>query len=484
MQRLPSILSCTLALAASTALAGPGDAVYHLTPHGHSTTGVNRLAAVPVGHCMQCHATRALPVSIPDILFTTNDNPLCFTCHATAGKATWLGPTAYNATAHWTSMKMLWPGPVPAARPAADQGKCLNCHTPHGRRDGLGLVADLGYVREEALCLTCHDSNGPASTNISAELSKASAHPVTTVVGKHLSTEPATGPTFAGTNRHAECVDCHNPHAANATARLAGVARVSVTNGAAGTTPTFTLKPATDASPVKEEELCFKCHSAWTTLPAGAKDKAVELNPANESFHPVEAAGKNATAAMTASLLGGTGSPKLTAASLITCSDCHNSEAIPVTTSTVSAYTGTVPSGPHGSNAALGNATRSNALLRAAYRVTPKTGGGYVAAEATLCLICHAGAPFADNSKNNRADTNFRLHGFHLGKGMICAECHSNTHGTRLAAYTANRTYARLVSFAPNVLGTGGAGSQPTFTLGSKSCALSCHGTNHNPENY
>ena len=484
MQRLPSILSCALALVASTALAGPGDVVFQQSPHGHPTTGVNRVATAPVGHCLQCHPTRALPVSIPNILFTANDNPLCFTCHGAAGQAAYLGPAAYNATAHWTSMKMLWPGPVPAARPVADQGKCLNCHTPHGRRDGQGLVPDLGYVREEALCLACHDSNGPASSNLVAELGKARSHPVTTIVGKHLSTEPTTGATFGGANRHAECVDCHNPHAASDTAKLAGVARVAVTNGAAGTTPAFTLKGPTDASAVKEEELCFKCHSAWTTLPAGKTDKAVELNPANESFHPVEAAGKNATAAMTASLLGGTGNPKLTPTSLITCSDCHNSEAIPLTISKVSSYTGLVPSGPHGSNASAASATLSTALLRAPYRVTPKNGGSYVASESTLCFICHAAAPFADNSKNNRADTNFKLHGYHLGKGLICAECHSNSHGNRLAGYSTNRTYSRLVSYSSNVLGTGGAGSQPTWTLGSKSCSAVCHGKNHNPETY
>ncbi len=484
MQRLPPILSAALLLMGTGAAAGAGDVVYQQTAHGNSTTGVNRVGAIPTGHCAQCHATRTLPLSIPNMLFAPNDNGLCVACHGGVGKSAYLGPAAYTATAHWTSMKMLWPGPVPAARPISDQGKCLNCHTPHGKKDGQGLVPDLGYVREEALCLACHDSNGPASSNISAELAKASSHPVTTIVGKHTSTESTAGSTYAAPNRHAECVDCHNPHAATGTAKLAGVPRVAVTNGAAGSTPTFTLRPASDPTAVTEHELCFKCHSAYTTLPAGRTDKAVELNPANESFHPIEGPGKNTTAAMAASLLGGTGSPKLTPTSVITCSDCHNSEAIPLTVSTVSAYTGAAPSGPHGSNAAAGSTVLSAALLRASYRVSPKSGGGYVPTESTLCFICHASGPFADNSKNSRSDTNFRLHGFHMGKGTLCAECHSTTHGNRLAPWASNRTYSRLVSFSANVKGTGGAATEPAWTLSTRRCTLSCHGMNHSGEGY
>ncbi len=317
------------------------DIVFQQTRHGSLDAGVNRDATVPVGHCLQCHERAVQPSTNAPMLFHVNDNTLCFTCHQGPGKAVYLGQTAYNGTAHAnTANSMLWPGPTPPARPATDKGECLNCHTPHGYRDGVGLVPNLEYVREEALCLACHDSTGPASTNVQADVVKASAHPVVSIAGKHVSTESQAGATFAGANRHAECVDCHNPHAANDTAKLGGVARVGVTNGAAGATATFTLKPASDGSAVKEYELCFKCHASYTTLPAGKTDKAVELNPANASFHPVEAAGKNATAAMNASLAGGTGLPHLTATSVITCADCHGSDALPTTVSSVSAYTG------------------------------------------------------------------------------------------------------------------------------------------------
>jgi predicted CXXCH cytochrome family protein len=482
MQRLPSLLSALVALASMTALAGPRDVVYLETRHGQADGGVNRTPAVPVGHCRQCHDTRTLPQPQPHLLFRANDNTLCVTCHAGAGAASYLGATVYDGGAHWGSAKALWPGPSPAARPPGDEGLCLTCHTPHGTRDGQGLVPSLGLVREEALCLACHDGSGPASTNMAAELAKAAAHPVVATSGVHEAREPLVPATFGAGRRHAECVDCHNPHAASDAARLAGVPRVAVTNGAAGAVPAYALLAATDATPVQEYQLCFKCHASWTTQPAGQDDLALGLNPANESFHPVEAPGKGTSTQLAASLAGGSGLPHLTTSDTITCSDCHGSEALPLTVSKVSAYTGAVPTGPHGSNAAAANAAYSKALLRASYRVTPKTGGGFVAAEAQLCLICHKAAPFQDTSKNTRTDTRFNLHGFHLGKGTLCAECHANPHGTRLAPVAANRTYARLVSFAPNVTGAT-AGASPTWN-GSSSCSLRCHGTTHNPETY
>lgn len=169
----------------------------------------------------------------------------------------------------------------------------------------------------------------------------------------------------------------------------------------------------------------------------------------------------------------------------------------------VSAYTGAVPKGPHGSSASGGNAAFSNALLRAPYRVDLKpraTSNDYTVNDFVLCFICHSPAPFGTANEGARADTSFRLHGMHMNKlfdkgsgtgdintpgagrgNAICRECHYDTHGTRGAPYTTNRTYTRGVNFAPNVLGPGGTG-QPTWTPGS--CSMSCHGKNHTNQTY
>lgn len=506
MQRLPSILTTRL-LGVVVILAAPavaGDQVFHLTAHGNTSTGVNRLTSVATGHCMQCHPTRQDPQLASPVLFGANDNTLCFTCHTAPGlAAVYAGQTAYAASSHATSSAMRWPGPTPLARPAGDQGKCLNCHTPHGARDGQGLVPNLEYFREEALCLSCHDASGPAGTNIAAELAKPAAHPTVPTVGVHLASEGSASAAFGVGKRHAECTDCHNPHGVTAGNRLSGTSRIQVSNGVAGSVPGFTFLPPTNTAPVKEYELCFKCHSSWTSRPAGQPDLAMVLNPANESFHPVEAAGKNTSSQMANSLAGGTGLPHLTTASVISCTDCHNNDAIPRTISLVSGYTGAAPTGPHGSNASGGNAALSTAVLRAPYRVTLKPRSAtndYTANDFTLCFICHSPAPFATRNSDARTDTAFRYHGFHLnrlndqgsgagdintpgaGQGnAICRECHYDTHGTRAAPFSANRTYARGVNYSPNVQGPNGTG-QPTWVRGS--CQARCHGKNHNPETY
>lgn len=499
MQRLPSILkrlTLALVLGPLAAFAGGGDQVFHLTRHGNTTSGVNRTMSVPTGHCAQCHPVRQAPALMSPVLFTTNDNGLCFACHAASGVAqVYAGQGPYAASSHAMSSAMRWPGPTPAARPAGDAGKCLNCHTPHGARDGQGLVPNLEYFREEALCVSCHDASGPASTNLLAELSKASAHPTSTIAGVHATNEGSSAAAFGTGRRHAECTDCHNPHAATATSPLGAVSRVQVTNGVAGSTPGYTFVPASNPGAVQEFELCFKCHSSWTTQPAGQTDLAKVLNPANESFHPVEGPGRTTTTQLAASLAAGNGLPHLTTASVIACADCHTNDSVPRTVTQVSGYTGAVPKGPHGS--------ASPPLLRAPYRLALKpraSANDYNANDFALCFICHSPAPFGTTSESTRADTSFRLHGMHLNKlynkgsgagdittpgaGMgnpICRECHFNTHGTRGAPFSGNTTYARGVNFSPNVQGPGGTG-QPTWATGS--CRLRCHGTNHNPETY
>ena len=69
-----------------------------------------------------------------------------------------------------------------------------------------------------------------------------------------------------------------------------------MTNGAAGTAPTL---HAGQHVATFEYQLCLKCHSGYTRCrrriaahpSRWALDKGVELNPANVSYHPVEAAG-------------------------------------------------------------------------------------------------------------------------------------------------------------------------------------------------
>jgi hypothetical protein len=105
-------------------------------------------------------------------------------------------------------------------------------------------------------------------------------------------------------------------------------------------------------------------------------------------------------------------------------------------------------------------------------------------------------------AEDARNDTNFRLHGMHLndisgepgggtdinvagdGKGnAICAECHFELHSTSLAPWPANRNYPGGVNFAPNVQPRAGQ-SAPWWDRGSRTCALVCHGEDHDSQTY
>jgi len=245
-------------------------------------------------------------------------------------------------------------------------------------------------------------------------------------------------------------------------------------------------------------ELCLKCHSAYTTLLAYTKpsykmlNQAAEFNPANVSFHPVEAAGKNATTAM-ANSLAGTSPYKLwtfTVGAVIRCENCHGD------------YRLANPAAPPAANArSAPHTSKYPNILMNNYRdrLLKSAGEQYAAVDFALCYMCHAEAPFTSGGGNSTA-TNFRLHSLHLtniggrsgastdidtagaGPGRaICAECHYRVHGQGINA-PGNASGSRLVNFAPDVTvnGSGRLAWDPT----TRTCYLSCHGDSHNPERY
>jgi hypothetical protein len=314
-------------------------------------------------------------------------------------------------------------------------------------------------------------------------------------------------------NRHAECGDCHEPHAATSTTSIqtaagwtaagqqAKTSGVSVVNGAAGAAPTYTFIDGQSRQVTLEYQLCIKCHSGFTTLlanPAGTPtpyskyrlDKGIELNPANVSYHPIEAAGTNTTAAMT-NQLAGTSPYKqwtFTATSTIRCVNCHgdyrkfNVATPPAAGSDLAPHTSSY-------RGILTQSYRDRALLQSTE--------GYVASNFALCYLCHGEAPFADRSGSSRTDTNFRLHGMHLGnigrsssssydidapgagRGYaLCSECHFRIHST-INRVGAQPAYPRLVNFAPNIT----VGATP-WNQANRTCTLTCHGQNHGGYGY
>lgn len=464
MKKAALSLTASFLAAALTAVAG---GVFSSTKHGDAVNGVQRLPDEPRGGCSQCHDEHASRLGVPTAgpypytLFAPDDNQLCATCHNGTGVLSiWQGAAAYSNSSHATSGGTVWPGPVPPGRPSSDAGKCVNCHDAHGRSDASGLVPAMAFAREEALCYACHDGS-PASTNVAAQFQKIYRHPVSTA-GKHDEAEGGDPLRYAASpvnNRHSECADCHNPHAAAAdraapsppaaSNRLAGTGRVRVLNGAAGTKPAYTFLGPGDASQDYEYELCFKCHSSWTVQPATQSDLGVLLNVNNPSFHPVEGQGKNRNIAPGAFVNGWTWDR------LTYCSDCHTSDD-------------TTVRGPHGS--ANQYILKKPYTASSAFRTMSST---------ELCFDCHAWATYANDSSSSTVKGYSRFnpsrfgegHTFHVQQKRVpCYGCHASHGATARPALVATGRSPGLTSY--------------TQTTSGGTCSPTCHGSESYSVNY
>jgi predicted CXXCH cytochrome family protein len=369
---------------------------------------------------------------------------------------------------------MVWPGPSPPARGEADApGKCLNCHDPHGWPDNAGQIPFLAIGREEKLCNQCHDG-APASTNIWSDFQLPFRHPAGDRTDVHRGPTEARPEDFGFApedRRHAECVDCHNPHVAR-TDRLAsaaqmpksllGVGRVAVVNGPVGTAPAYTFVPGRDtlSFPGGEYQVCFKCHSSWTTQPPGQQDLATLFNTNNRSFHPVEATGRNTN------IRPGAFNGAWSARSRTSCSDCHGGDAFSA-------------AGPHGSTephllrrryetAAFGGGPPPSGLVR-----SPVPGSS--ADPGQLCFLCHQYDVYANSASPSGMLAQSRFnppgtaggHAKHvLDYGVSCYSCH-DSHG---------------VADQPHLIATGRTPGITSFTEGAT--GGDCGPTCHVPRNY
>lgn len=444
-------LALALALLAVLGGAAPARAgldAFKGSPHGDPVRGPRRDPRYRPGTCLQCHG-KPVPgggaeARNPKSLFAANDNGLCLSCHQ-GEVGSFPGEQAWLRATHATSPRVIWPGPSPKARASGDAGFCLNCHDPHGRKDAKGLIPHLLLARGDALCLGCHGFTGPGA-DVASDLQKVHRHGGVAVAALRATT---TSPAPA-------CVDCHNPHrarsdaldaAATLSGRVAGVARVKVANGGAGATPFLTAVGPLDRSPVREYEVCFRCHAGSATTKLGAETRIVAggltsataasigaaFNPANASTHPVEAAGRDG-ALDPGSFVNGWRPERL-----VTCSDCHGSDNERVR-------------GPHGS--------ANPGLLRLRY---PTSGAPEGVRPTDLCFTCHAyGAYGAATAGQNPRASRFPSHLAHSARGYSCHACHQ-PHGSASQP-------SLLTLRTPGLVGY-------TRTPTGGTCTVTCHTT-------
>ena len=395
---------------------------------------------------------------------------------------------------------------------------CAACHSTH-RGDASELLNEP--EPRSGLCLSCHSGSG-------------SPYDVASQLGGTPVNDPSTDSYYrhlieAGSGRQVTCTACHNPHDATAqrpamattgwtaSGAILGADGVAVTNGVAGSAPAYApiSRSIGGGSLVYEYQLCLACHTGAATLLGAtathpswwALDKGIELNPANASYHPIEAQGRNQSTQMAASLAGTSPFKAWTYGvdATIRCTSCHGDPATVDQTATAS------PKQPAADAREASHASSNRGILIAPYRdrILKSAGEPYSAGDFALCYLCHAEAAFTNPNQDPESPvTAFSLHGFHItqlyglegggtsidtagaGEGLaICAECHFRIHSTAIA-YKAGDLgpIARssgsggLVNFAPNVVGpasTGPVWNQPGSN-GIGSCTLTCHAKPHN----
>ena len=384
----------------------------------------------------------------------TKLEPHCLSCHDANGAAGDTIPFSDNVVRPRIDAT-IWSSALHATSPLVPAG-CYGdgtngCHaTAHGsqKRHLLAPAATLATApdyatEEEGFCYVCHDGS-PATKNIQAEFAKGTNNNATTppTIYHHpvVNSQKPTG-------RSVECVSCHNAHVAQADAvaptppaayaSLMGVDRVSVTNGAKGTVPTYTFRSAADATPAKEYEVCFKCHSSYIAVPTGKTNMAVVFNPNDSSYHPVEAAGKNRNINALAFVNGWTWDKTMY------CTDCHTSD-------------NTAVRGPHGST--------NRYILKKPYTASPNT---RTMTRTELCFDCHKYATYDSTGStiNGYSRFNSSGHRFHVvDKGYPCYACHT-THGA------ATLPFLLVTGRAPGLVSF----SRTTSGFGGGSCNATCH---------
>jgi len=318
---------------------------------------------------------------------------------------------------------------------------CLSCHRPHSAG---GYERLLHFTRSEDNCLSCHDGS-VANTNLRFDLSKFSRHDVARYEGIH---DPKESPTAAA--RHVECVDCHNPHATQDTPAQAPVVP-GVMRGVSG----VTVSGGVTERVQYEYEVCFKCHGDNSSRPQSTITRQItqtntrlEFDPSGPSFHPVVSQGANRNVPSL--------KPPMTVASMIYCTDCHNSSG------------DSGAKGPHGSD--------YPPLLAHNYDTSDYTSESEFAYE--LCYKCHS-----RNSILN--DESFPKHRVHLEEQIPCSACH-DAHGISLAQGTRlNNTH--LINFDSTIVQadttTGRLEFEDTGVFHGQ-CFLKCHNRTHSPNEY
>jgi predicted CXXCH cytochrome family protein len=459
--------------------------------------------------CSSCHDPHN-EFADPNGYFLVEANKasaICTTCHTPNG---WISASHRTPTNPANEMKYTSNQGAHTGYIGVSNNACESCHKPHAPQVGTRLVK----FQEEIVCYQCHNGT-VASTDVQTEFTKQYVHPVAITPSVHDEAESPSPPMGVspmpeingGAQRHAECVDCHNPHASNplpanppaVSGAIAGVRGQSITNA-------FLLQSS------NEYETCFKCHGESANKPqmqditltgtgygrnpqrqadfAGGTPNMTRANTRLEfttrpSYHPVTMARNLSTGVSVAgapspyevpslrqymidSMGTNISTRPLNASSQIYCMDCHNDSS-----SRMLGASSMAPNGPHGS--IYPHILERSYLLEAA-AASPGTLSAGVQYQNqntyALCDKCH------DITNSVLTNQSFTYHSTHvINDSGSCSTCHD--------AHSSNQ--AMLINFDLAVVGPSTSAHVVQFVRTAQhhgTCTLMCHGHDHAASSY
>ena len=412
-------------VAARTFADSSGTAPSAISDPINTQSNYNTSSGDMAGFCNKCHdvgngggaAVSAVTNSTTVIPYTVNYESVSLSNFLYSwNKKIYFDSSSSNKAGHYN----------PTRDPVQPAVMCDNCHDPHGsdyaRMSRYGEDPSAGGPSSSGLCLRCHgnlaDTAGASIaaldvwSSASGGFNSTYKHPTFNAGGDgvHSDTE-----NYQTVSRHAECQDCHDPHAAttdgtpdNDLLSLAGMK---------GLEPTYTAgnwggvnggdwdQPVTDTT---EYRLCYKCHSDISSGTTGLsltaeKSVAKEFNPNNGGYHW---AGYGSARAGVKGVYTGS----WTNSSRVQCSNCH---------------------GAGGSSAEILGAVHGSTqpkILKAQWDATVNYN-----TTGALCFLCHSQASFTNNSAATSFATSSggnNLHSSRFDHRVACQTCHSKVpHG-------------------------------------------------------
>jgi predicted CXXCH cytochrome family protein len=461
--------------------------------------------------CTSCHNPHVQAIDTKSQNFLVRDSSsgqMCLSCHdplrVVTGQVNQL--TGWSSSMHATATNPIMSSANLGSYGMVAATACLSCHVPH-KAGGAARILRIAVPALPSIdpiadpttqpCLTCHAGGSNlqvAAPNVYIEISKASGHPYPAGPNLHDAAESvATTSALLNNNRHATCVDCHNPHDANTVGTVfpvppairvsqSGVVGVSASDG------TTVLTPA-----VNQFENCLRCHGTSTGkqilakygyLPTRVVSAADSLNvipqlsPAATSSHPVTHDSSSTLVQFSLRTymmkFDGTTQARLIGQRIF-CTDCHNSDD-----NREFSVSGGGPNGPHGSiyshilerRYEFSQAATSGQTITNLFPNPDLTATGPYA----LCAKCH-------DLTNVVTDVSFSKHSLHINAGFSCSVCHS-AHGMGSVSTTVSGE--RLVNFDASVVAQNGTTpitySHTASATSNNTCILQCHGYNHNAD--